>query len=264
MVPEPGNPSDINRYSYVRNNPLRNVDPTGHTTIPHRGPMIEGLWSTPSSYRRDPQIHGNAVIKAEWKIFLKKQNNTSNNPPERTKTTYEVKTDICGSQHYDPSLCTSYQHPYYGAQGRIINGPVENTGFGVRLEYTEKVGPVGVDVNMDLIYHFSEQQLDLMVFAGIEGGGVGNAPTGGVLLVQHTESNDELIDEKWSINVTHHGGTGPIHLLPGIVGSIEYSDNPNTPNGPGVWYFGIGPGGEVGIVTGAFSRLVFHHRIFGK
>ncbi|BCX05929.1 MAG: hypothetical protein KatS3mg053_3867 [Candidatus Roseilinea sp.] len=30
VVPEPGNPQDLNRYTYVRNNPLRYTDPTGH------------------------------------------------------------------------------------------------------------------------------------------------------------------------------------------------------------------------------------------
>jgi hypothetical protein len=29
-VPEPGNPQELNRYSYVRNSPLRYTDPTGH------------------------------------------------------------------------------------------------------------------------------------------------------------------------------------------------------------------------------------------
>ena len=30
VVPEPGNPQDLNRYAYVRNNPLGYVDPSGH------------------------------------------------------------------------------------------------------------------------------------------------------------------------------------------------------------------------------------------
>ncbi|RLC83572.1 MAG: hypothetical protein DRI79_13785, partial [Chloroflexi bacterium] len=30
IVPDPGNPQDLNRYAYVRNNPLRYTDPSGH------------------------------------------------------------------------------------------------------------------------------------------------------------------------------------------------------------------------------------------
>jgi hypothetical protein len=33
IVPEPGNPQAFNRFSYVINNPLRLVDPTGHTYL---------------------------------------------------------------------------------------------------------------------------------------------------------------------------------------------------------------------------------------
>ncbi|WP_423222642.1 RHS repeat-associated core domain-containing protein [Candidatus Amarolinea aalborgensis] len=32
IVPQPGNPQSLNRYSYVRNNPLRYTDPTGNFT----------------------------------------------------------------------------------------------------------------------------------------------------------------------------------------------------------------------------------------
>jgi hypothetical protein len=34
IVPEPGNPQSLNRYSYVSNNPLKYIDPTGHTYYP--------------------------------------------------------------------------------------------------------------------------------------------------------------------------------------------------------------------------------------
>ena len=30
LVPQAGNPQDLNRYAYVRNNPLRYTDPSGH------------------------------------------------------------------------------------------------------------------------------------------------------------------------------------------------------------------------------------------
>jgi hypothetical protein len=34
MVPSPGNPQSLNRYSYGLNNPLKYVDPTGHAAGP--------------------------------------------------------------------------------------------------------------------------------------------------------------------------------------------------------------------------------------
>jgi len=34
VVPQPGNPQDLNRYAYVRNNPLAYVDPSGHSGEP--------------------------------------------------------------------------------------------------------------------------------------------------------------------------------------------------------------------------------------
>jgi RHS repeat-associated protein len=37
IVPEPGNPQSLNRYSYVYNNPLRYVDPSGHALWPGDG-----------------------------------------------------------------------------------------------------------------------------------------------------------------------------------------------------------------------------------
>ncbi len=33
LIPDPGNPQDLNRYSYTRNNPLRYTDPTGHCPL---------------------------------------------------------------------------------------------------------------------------------------------------------------------------------------------------------------------------------------
>ena len=31
FVPDPSNPQSLNRYAYVRNNPLKFVDPSGHS-----------------------------------------------------------------------------------------------------------------------------------------------------------------------------------------------------------------------------------------
>jgi hypothetical protein len=37
IVPDPGNPQDLNRYAYVRNSPLRFIDPSGHFILPAIG-----------------------------------------------------------------------------------------------------------------------------------------------------------------------------------------------------------------------------------
>ncbi len=55
LVPNPANPQDLNRYSYVRNNPLTNVDPSGHrTTKPNWWPpFLPYPFDTPDTWSRD-------------------------------------------------------------------------------------------------------------------------------------------------------------------------------------------------------------------
>jgi RHS repeat-associated protein len=40
IVPEPGNPQDLNRFAYTRNNPVLYVDPSGHRAGP---PLVDGI-----------------------------------------------------------------------------------------------------------------------------------------------------------------------------------------------------------------------------
>ncbi len=48
IVPEPGNPQSLNRYSYVGNNPIVYNDPTGHCIVAYSGDvrMNEGPYGT--------------------------------------------------------------------------------------------------------------------------------------------------------------------------------------------------------------------------
>jgi len=46
VVPEPGNPQSLNRYAYVRNNPLKYTDPSGHfTTCNENGQCVDNGYS---------------------------------------------------------------------------------------------------------------------------------------------------------------------------------------------------------------------------
>ncbi|MBC7252221.1 MAG: RHS repeat-associated core domain-containing protein, partial [Anaerolineae bacterium] len=47
LVPNPGDPQDLNRYAYVRNNPLRYTDPSGHyiTLYGEPGVRYADIWS---------------------------------------------------------------------------------------------------------------------------------------------------------------------------------------------------------------------------
>jgi RHS repeat-associated protein len=63
IVPDPGNPQSLNRYSYCNNNPLAYVDPSGHDVQPVKKPwhpdwFWQGEWwnTTPSAPRRLPPV----------------------------------------------------------------------------------------------------------------------------------------------------------------------------------------------------------------
>ncbi|HLG18295.1 MAG TPA: RHS repeat-associated core domain-containing protein, partial [Bdellovibrionota bacterium] len=43
IVPDPKNPQSLNRYAYVKNNPLRYLDPSGHASIDPSGSPFNGL-----------------------------------------------------------------------------------------------------------------------------------------------------------------------------------------------------------------------------
>jgi len=48
IVPEPGNPQSLNRYSYVNNNPVKYTDPSGYC-IPDECPWVPKV-SHPGDY----------------------------------------------------------------------------------------------------------------------------------------------------------------------------------------------------------------------
>jgi RHS repeat-associated protein len=52
IVPEPGNPQSLNRFSYVSNNPIRHNDPTGHQPPPDPEEFLSILYEDMSELGR--------------------------------------------------------------------------------------------------------------------------------------------------------------------------------------------------------------------
>lgn len=65
LIPNPGNPQDMNRYAYARNNPLKYVDPSGHTVISALDLIIQNqdaIRSLAAKYNIDPLLLAGVVF----------------------------------------------------------------------------------------------------------------------------------------------------------------------------------------------------------
>jgi len=68
-VPQPGNPQALNRYSYVLNNPLRYIDPSGYDIMIVGGGGGSADWDDPSYYREWIMAY-KKWTEVEWRAFL--------------------------------------------------------------------------------------------------------------------------------------------------------------------------------------------------
>ena len=78
IVPNPFNPQSLNRYSYVRNNPLIYIDPTGHYDDQDNNSVADGVCSgdvdnavdgDDGAGRGDPSGLQNAFVSRAWRTL---------------------------------------------------------------------------------------------------------------------------------------------------------------------------------------------------
>ena len=130
IVPEPGNPQSLNRYSYVYNNPFRYIDPSGYA-------RVEGY------YRPD----GSTSIWKGW--YESEEDETFWRPIHRVAT--GVGRDIAEGIHVTCSTagtqCSAWRQQYYTGIGGSswLMHPVPGQKICIGCEGVQFPVPEGVD-----------------------------------------------------------------------------------------------------------------------
>jgi len=108
IIPEIGNPLDLNRYSYVRFNPLKYIDPSGHDPA---FPMIDGICGAIGTCKA-PLIHekeeptNNTKAEVIWEEFFGECDyNCANYASTVLLESGLVEEDRKGPLHYWYSSC---------------------------------------------------------------------------------------------------------------------------------------------------------------
>jgi RHS repeat-associated protein len=167
IVPNPLSPQSYNRYSYVLNNPLIYIDPTGHKRI---------------------CIDGNQCFDTTPGTNI--YNHYSDTPT--TQEYYIWFDEVAGDEYepYDPP------DPETGEVDERVKDQVQKNldeitpeGIGWRWDITTDWGPWSMDINFDFIWIFGDYP-DLIISpaTNIAGGGAGVSGTQGPLII--TNAND--------------------------------------------------------------------------
>ncbi|MCP4529095.1 MAG: RHS repeat-associated core domain-containing protein [Aestuariibacter sp.] len=105
IVPDPGNPQSFNRYSYVRNNPLNYVDPSGHipvlddnadnTTMVAEYPVFvdRGIPSDPCDKLLEEITRGRNVLARRAFDIVENPLNLPLHGPRMTVESHQIKFD---------------------------------------------------------------------------------------------------------------------------------------------------------------------------
>lgn len=115
IIPNPANPQDLNRYSYVTNNPMTYVDPTGHCSVSAPIPGLSLNWVSFLCPGQDPAAAGKSFAKGVADL----PGNTINLALDVNEWHYEILTF---GQYEDPLPRVPTFGPEEGYESHYIAG----------------------------------------------------------------------------------------------------------------------------------------------
>jgi hypothetical protein len=246
IVPGYVNPQNLNRYSYVMNNPVKLTDPTGHKCVgeaeeclDENGKPINGAGDPDNNDKNKIQPAPRSTLILDSELFS------------------EIQW-LTGVTSIDAAQMQQYCLRNYGLDvecGRFViihsnaialNIDIDATG--IRIEGSGWLFG-GADVNVDLLYFGQSNQTGVFVSPGGQSGtGGGASITGGILIGQNMPGPESYA----GLSYTVAGFNVPTPL--GVNVEAEQSVGVTNADGsiPQTSYIGFGPWQpEGGIYSGA-------------
>ncbi len=256
IVPEPGNPQDLNRYMYAGNNPLRFVDPDGHA-------------------KKDPI----------------KKGGTKEPPPKNTQILPRFTSLLLGSSLPMPTSPQSERSPLlpdaigwrFEGSGSLsaIGGDTlieaaSATGSIPLIALTAAATHIGVDVNIDIVLNLNSQETgewigigpalmnideNLDIFFSVNGQCLtrGAGVSTGPIAIWNLPKNDDL--SGWGFQI---GGT--VKQPVGVLDELEVFAQPTNAKYPivGGYLALVGVGSEMSLGIGGGYTVNITDFVFNK
>jgi RHS repeat-associated protein len=127
MVPQPGNPQDWDRFSYVNNNPINSVDPSGHRPCNNLDENGECIPERIKDVIKNPKVNSNDVFVAgytqdEFRLVWASQGNTNYCGPYSLASVLSLKTgsNLSGEDVNEFLERKNLKRKYMGIPGRPL------------------------------------------------------------------------------------------------------------------------------------------------
>jgi RHS repeat-associated protein len=253
IVPQASNPQNLNRYSYVLDNPLRHIDPSGHCIPEFNCPgdrrNTQPLISTPTP-----------TPASAWTSAPTPE--AAPTPPSTTPTPVPLGTPCpsCGAQALaTPTPPRGVPVPPGVAlypEGELPKFPDIDM-VGTRGDVSGYFGiagiGIGADINLDLVYFTQSKQLGLFITPGSQNAyaGEGLEWTAGPLLGTDISNSASYSGASWTPG-------GADITFPPVNVEVEASANiTQNPDGtlPKLLYFGFSPTGPGGEAEGYYQVI---------